>query len=187
MILPDQKPAGGHILVSQPSLNDRFFNRSVIMLADHGPDGSFGFIVNKPARIRLSSVTDVFGAFDMELFLGGPVQVNNLFYVHTKGDIVKDSLKIINDVYWGGDMNEIREFIKSGKITENDIRFYAGYSGWQPKQLDREMTENSWIVMAGQKRFVFGPRPSGLWKNIVLTLGKEYATWVNYPHDPNMN
>lgn len=187
MIQPDQKPAGGHILVSQPSLSDKFFSRSLVMLADHGPEGSFGFIVNKPARIRLSSVTDKFGSFDTDLYLGGPVQVNNLFYVHTKGEIIKDSLQIIKGVYWGGDLKEIKEFISSGKITENDIRFYAGYSGWQPKQLDREMKENSWIVMDGQKRYVFSPRPSVLWKNIVLTLGKEFAPWINYPDDPNMN
>ncbi len=187
MIIPDLSPAGGCILVSQPSLNDRFFSRSVVMLADHGPDGSFGFIVNKPANVRLSKVTGEFGSFDTDLFLGGPVHVNNLFYVHSKGDLIKDSLKIIDGVFWGGDIEEIRDLIASGKLTEKDIRFYAGYSGWQPDQLDREMSEKSWIVMDGLNRYVFGSRPTGLWKKIVLTLGEEYAPWVNFPPDPNMN
>ncbi|MFA5972714.1 MAG: YqgE/AlgH family protein [Lentimicrobiaceae bacterium] len=187
MIIPDQNPAGGRILVSQPSLTDKFFNRSVVMLAEHGPDGSFGFIVNKPAKIKLSKVTAEFGSFDTELYLGGPVHVNNLFYVHSKGDIIKDSLKIIEGVFWGGDMDEIRKLISSGKLTEKDIRFYAGYSGWQPRQLEREMTENSWIVLDGLNRYVFGSHPINLWKKIVLTLGDEYAPWVNYPFDPNMN
>jgi len=187
MIIPDQNPAGGRILVSQPSLTDRFFSRSVVMLAEHGPDGSFGFIVNKPARIKLSKVTAEFGSFDTDLYLGGPVHVNNLFYVHSKGDIIKGSLKIIEGVFWGGDMDEIRKLISSGKLTEKDIRFYAGYSGWQPKQLDNEMKENSWIVLDGLNRYVFGSRPTNLWKKIVLTLGDEYAPWVNYPFDPNMN
>jgi putative transcriptional regulator len=187
MTLPDQNPAGGRILVSQPSLNDRYFNRSVVMLAEHGPDGSFGFIVNKPARIKLSSVTGEFGTFDTDLYLGGPVQVNNLFYVHSKGDMIKGSLKIIEGVYWGGDMNEIRSLLASGKLTENDIRFYAGYSGWQPCQLDDEMKQNSWIVLDGMKKYVFGLRPAYLWKRIVLNLGKDFAPWVNYPDDPNMN
>lgn len=187
MIIPEQIPSGGRILVSQPSLHDRFFNRSVVMLAEHGPDGSFGFIVNKPAKIRLSKVTGEFGTFDTDLFLGGPVHVNSLFYVHSKGTIVKDSLKIIEGVYWGGDIIEIRNLIASGKMNEKDIRFYAGYSGWQPKQLDREMSENSWIILNGQNRHVFGSRPSGLWKKIVLSLGEEYAPWINFPLDPNMN
>lgn len=187
MIIPDQNPAGGRILVSQPSLSDRFFSHSVVMLAEHGADGSFGFIVNKPANIRLSKVSSEFGDFDTDLYLGGPVHVNNLFYVHSKGDIVQDSFKIIEGVYWGGDLKEIRKLISSGKITDKDIRFYAGYSGWEPKQLDREMQEKSWIVLDGVNRYVFGPRPTNLWKKIVLTLGADYAPWVNYPYDPNMN
>ncbi len=187
MILPDQVPAGGRILISQPSLHDRFFSRSVVMLAEHGPDGSFGFIVNKPANVKLSKVTGEFGAFDTELYLGGPVHVDNLFYVHSKGHLIKESLKIIEGVYWGGDINDIRELISSGKLTDKDIRFYAGYSGWQPKQLDSEMEENSWIVLDGVKKYVFGSRPAGLWKNIVLTLGDDFAPWVYYPADPNMN
>jgi putative transcriptional regulator len=187
MIIPDQNPTSGRILVSQPSLSDRFFSRSVVMLAEHGPDGSFGFIVNKPANIHMSKVSAEFGDFDTELYLGGPVHVNNLFYVHSKGDLIKDSLKVSEGVYWGGDLKEIRELIASGKITDKDIRFYAGYSGWEPKQLDREMKEKSWIVLDGLNRYVFGQRPTHLWKKIVLTLGDEYAPWINYPNDPNMN
>ncbi len=187
MELPDQNPIGGRILVSQPSLTDKFFSRSVVMLAEHSIEGTFGFIVNKPARLKLSKVTPEFGSFDTDLYLGGPVHVNSLFYVHSKGDLIKDSLMIVDGVYWGGDIEEIRKFIASGEITSNDIRFYAGYSGWEPKQLDREMNENSWIVLDGQKRYVFGSRPTGLWKKIVLTLGDDFAPWVNYPYDPNMN
>lgn len=187
MILPLQNPINGSILVSQPSLHDRFFNRSVVMLAEHGDDGSFGFIVNKPAKIKLSAATSEFAPFDSDLFLGGPVHVNNLFYVHSKGDLIRDSLKIVDGVYWGGDILEIRKLIASGKLTDKDIRFFAGYSGWQPKQLALEMEANSWIVLDGQKRYVFGNRPSNLWKSIVLKLGDEYAPWINYPTDPNMN
>jgi putative transcriptional regulator len=187
MNIPDQIPAGGHILVSQPSLTDRFFSKSVVMLAEHGDEGSFGFIVNKPANIKLSKVTGDFGTFDTDLYLGGPVHVNNLFYVHSKGNLIKDSLKIIDGVFWGGNLNEIRKLISSGEITDKDIRFYAGYSGWEPKQLDREMKEKSWIVLDGLNQYVFGSRPTNLWKKIVLTLGEEYAPWINYPYDPNMN
>ena len=187
MIIPDQNPTSGRVLVSQPSLSDRFFSRSVVMLAEHGPDGSFGFIVNKPANIRLSKVSAEFGDFDTDLYLGGPVHVNNLFYVHSKGELIKGSLKILDNVYWGGDLKEIRTLISSGKITDKDIRFYAGYSGWEPKQLDREMKEKSWIVLDGLNSYVFGQRPTNLWKKIVLTLGEEYAPWINFPYDPNMN
>lgn len=187
MSFSGQDPASGRILISQPSLHDRFFGKSVVMLAEHGSDGSFGFIVNKPARVKLSSVTDEFGGFNPDLYLGGPVHVDKLFYVHSKGELVKDSLKIIDGVYWGGDVNDIRKLIVSGKLTEKDIRFLAGYSGWEPRQLESEMKEQSWIVINGQRRYVFGNQPATLWKQIVLSLGAEFAPWVNYPADPTMN
>jgi putative transcriptional regulator len=72
-------------------------------------------------------------------------------------------------------------------LTNNDIRFYAGYSGWQPRQLDQEMEENSWIVLNGQKSHVFESRPASLWKKIMLSQGEDFAPWVHFPSDPNMN
>jgi putative transcriptional regulator len=182
-----EKPDSGKILVSLPPLNDKFFGKSVVMLAEHGPDGSFGFIVNKPARIKLNTLTSEFGDFDAEIFLGGPVHVDNIFYVHSKGEKIGGSLKIIDGVFWGGDIEDIRNLISIGALTNNDIRFYAGYSGWQPKQLDQEMDENSWIVLNGQKNHVFETRPTNLWKKIMLSQGEDFAPWVHFPDDPTMN
>ena len=157
------------------------------MLAEHCPDGSFGFIVNKPARIKLSKVTKEFEHFESELFLGGPVQVNTLFFVHTKGNLVKGSLKIIDGVYWGGDMELLHKLMLEGKMNTKDIRFYAGYAGWQPMQLENEMKENSWIILEGKQNYVFGNQPYSLWKKIVLSLGHDYAPWVNFHPDPTLN
>ena len=174
-------------MVSQPSMNDRFFHRSVVMLADHGDDGSFGFIVNKPAKIKLNQATDFFGKLDAQLFLGGPVNPTHLFYVHNVGSLIPGSLPIMEGLYWGGDLTELKEMISLGVINEKQVRFYAGYSGWQPNQLMNEMKENSWIVLDGKPEYVFGTKPSTLWKKIVLTLGDSYAPWVNFPADPTMN
>jgi putative transcriptional regulator len=182
-----EKPESGKILVSLPPLNDKFFGKSVVMLAEHGPDGSFGFIVNKPAKIKLNTLTFEFGDFEAEIYLGGPVRVDNIFYVHSKGKEISGSLKIVDGVYWGGKVEDIKNLILSGALTNNDIRFYAGYSGWQPRQLDQEMEENSWIVLNGQKSHVFESRPASLWKKIMLSQGEDFAPWVHFPSDPNMN
>jgi len=187
MILPGSVPAKGRILVSQPALTDKFFGRAVVLLAEHGIEGSFGLIINKPAKIKLSKVVNEQLPFDSDLYLGGPVSVDNLFFVHSKGKLMHASLKIINGVYWGGNQLELKNLMAEGKITGDDIRFYAGYSGWQPKQLEREMNENSWIVLEAEKEFIFDPNPEDLWKRIVLRLGDEYAHWINYPPDPTMN
>lgn len=187
MTIPGTTPAKGCILVSQPSLTDRFFGRAVVLLADHGIEGSYGLIINKPTKIKLSSLVDEQLPFDSVLYLGGPVNVDNLFFVHSKGKIMHASHKIIDGVYWGGNQFELKNLMAEGIITADEVRFYAGYSGWQPKQLEREMKENSWIVLEAEKEHIFGPHPENLWKRIVLSLGEEYAPWINYPEDPTMN
>lgn len=187
MISLKKYPSGGCILISQPSLTDRFFGKSVVMLAEHGPEGTFGFIVNKPARVELSTVTQDFTPFETEIYLGGPVNIDTLFFVHNKGPEIEGSFKITEGVYWGGESDVIRQMMLTGQITRNDIRFYAGYSGWGAGQLDRELKENSWIILDGNQQHVFGNKPGELWKNIVRSLGKEYSHWINYPADPQMN
>jgi putative transcriptional regulator len=77
--------------------------------------------------------------------------------------------------------------IDTGLISSSDIRFYAGYSGWQPKQLEQEMEDNSWIIMQPEMSYVFENKPNQLWKKLVKTLGSDFAPWINYPNDPNMN
>lgn len=181
-----RKPAGGKILVSEPSLQDRFFHRSVVLLADHNKDGTFGLIINKPSKILLSQVTDDFPSFNPMIYIGGPVMVDNLYFIHTKNG-VEGSYKIIDGLYWGGDVATIRQMIMQDKLGDNDIRFFAGYSGWGPKQLDSELAVNSWLVMDASVKQVMSANSRTLWKNLVLSQGDEYAVWVNYPEDPDMN
>jgi putative transcriptional regulator len=181
------QPASGRILVSEPSLTDRFFARSVVLLAEHDSEGSFGLIINKPSEIRLSQITDEFPGFDPHLFLGGPVKVENLYFIHTKGEEVEGSLKIMDGLYWGGSVKKIKEMIRDRKITENDIRFFIGYAGWQPSQLDRELSENSWLVLNTSVDEVLKVNTESVWRKILISMGEDYAPWVNYPEDPQMN
>ncbi len=181
------QPSSGRILVSEPTLTDRFFARSVVLLAEHDSGGSFGLIINKPSDIRLSQITDEFPGFDPHLFLGGPVKVENLYFIHTKGEEVEGSLKIIEGLFWGGNVSKIKELIKNKQITENDIRFFIGYAGWQPKQLERELSENSWLVLKASADEILKANSEQVWRKILISLGEEYAPWVNYPDDPQMN
>lgn len=181
------QPRTGDILVSQPMLNDNFFKQSIVMLANHDEEGSFGFILNKPANIKLSDLNVGFPNFDADLYVGGPVQMRSLFFVHSKGDLVADSLKVTDGVYWGGNIDQVKQMILQGEIAPNEIRFYIGYAGWQSGQLLSELAENSWIVLNARKQHVFGETHRNVWKNLVLSLGSEYADWINFPVDPNLN
>ncbi len=186
MFNPNTIAQSGRMLVSQPMLVDTFFSRSVVMLAEHGEEGSFGFILNKPANVKLSSVTKDFLPFDTDIFIGGPVNVNQLFYVHNQPQI-RNSLFIKEGIYWGGDLEQIKSALLMGELDLSDLRFYAGYSSWESKQLDDELNRKSWVVIDGKKDFIFGENNEDMWKKVVMQLGGKYAKWINYPVDPALN
>jgi len=117
---PIIKPRQGIILISEPSLRDFYFRQSVVLLAEHNEEGSFGIIINKPIETRLNEVLKEFTDLDIPIYLGGPVKTDSIFFIHTKENVEK-SLKIIDGLYWGGDIDAIRDMMKLGMITENEI------------------------------------------------------------------
>ena len=181
------QPARGKILISEPLMGDFYFKRSVVLLAEHNDEGSFGLIMNKPLNARFNEIVRDFPDFETNLFLGGPVQSNNLFFMHTLGNIIEDSHEIIKGLYWGGEIEQIKEMIKLGQIKPADIRFYIGYSGWASEQLDGELKRNSWLVSYLRASTLLNAKPEDLWNISLGALGSEYNHWTNFPSDPSLN
>lgn len=185
-------PAQGKILVSEPFLKDFYFKRAIVLLAEHNKEGSFGLVLNKPTDIKLSEIINdktfrISDDFDGLVYLGGPVKTDSLFFIHTRNDLIDNCIKIMDGIFWGGDIEMVNHLIETKTISKNDIRFYIGYSGWEPKQLEAELKEHSWVVAQTNADFLLKNPPETLWKNAVKILGKEYAEWVNYPIDPQLN
>lgn len=180
-------PAPGRVLISEPLLQDFYFRRSVVLLADHSDEGTFGLILNKPVDVRFNDVIKGFPNFRAPLYLGGPVQTSNLYFIHTFGNQIGGSMKIQEGLYWGGDIEQVKEMMTLNQLTPNNIRFFIGYSGWVSKQLDRELDENSWVVSSASTEQLIMSNPENLWRDIVRTLGKDFALWANYPPDPLLN
>ena len=137
-------PKKGQYLIAEPFLGDPSFERSVVLLTDHHEDGSVGFVLNRPLDLRMEQVLDEFPPFSQPLYYGGPVQQNNLYYLHTKGDLINDSVEISPGLFWSGSITGVKEMLKSGLMVEDDIKFFLGYSGWGKDQLEGELKENSW-------------------------------------------
>ena len=180
-------PSQGKLLVSEPFLKDYYFKRSVILLAEHGDDGSFGLIINKPIDIRINDVFSEFPKFDSKVYLGGPVKPDNLFMLHTVGDKIDGSVEIMKGLYWGGNIDTLKGLIINEEVEPDQFRFFVGYAGWQPKQLDKELQEHSWLVIKPELNQILGASPESLWKSVLMDLGKDYAQWINYPLDPMLN
>lgn len=180
-------PAKGRLLLSEPFMGDYYFGRAVILLAEHNEEGSFGVILNKPTSAEFNDVLKDFPEFDAQVYIGGPVETNSLFYIHTLGEQIQGSVKIFNNIYWGGDIDAIKEMILLKMIHPEDIRFYVGYSGWGKDQLKSELKKNSWLVTLAKKSIVFNADPQSMWNNVIDKMGDEYRYWNKFPIDPNMN
>ena len=96
-------------------------------------------------------------------------------------------MEIGNGLYWGGDIEIIKELLLINKITPSDIRFSVGYSGWSPDQLQEELKRDSWLVSKNLHENILRINPNILWKELVEPLGDEYRLWSKFPSNPNLN
>lgn len=187
-ILPEDKiPEKGRILISEPFLPDTFFNRSIVFLTDHTPEGSVGFILNKKLDIKVCDAISGFEGWEETLNMGGPVAPDTLHYLHTLGEEVQGSVHIHGNIWWGGDIDTIRKLITFKRVKESQIRFFLGYSGWSSGQLERELKENSWVIARIRPDAVMKSRGQDAWRKILKGLNSKYRIWADFPESPEMN
>ncbi len=180
-------PEAGKILIAEPFLGDHYFKRSIVLLIEHNDEGSFGLVLTKPLHVRLNDMLNGFPEIPAEVYLGGPVNTDNLFYIHTVGDELEGSSKIIDGLYWGGNLDQVKELILLNRLNPHNIRFFAGYSGWSERQLEGELKRDSWLVSDMQSPEIMHAPPAGLWNNALQRLGGRYANWTRFPVDPSQN
>ncbi len=182
------KPTKGVLLVAEPSIiGDVSFNRSVVLLAEHNENGSVGFILNKPLEYTLQDfIPEV--TSQLTVYNGGPVEQDNLYFIHRVPELVPDSVEISNGIYWGGDFDAILDLLKTDQLNKDQIRFFLGYSGWASEQLDQELEVHSWVVIPNQyKNDIIGKSNDDFWKEKMIEFGGDYLLWSNAPENPNYN
>lgn len=187
-LMISEKLEKGILLVAEPSIiGDLSFNRSVILLADHNDEGSVGFILNKPLGYTIQDLIPEIEA-SFKIYNGGPVEQDNLYFIHNIPELIPNSIEISSGIYWGGDFDSAKTLINEGKIKKNNIRFFLGYTGWDAQQLEREMQANSWIVSENSYRNkIIGKSTTNFWKEKILELGGNYVIWSNAPENPLLN
>ncbi len=181
------KPEKGRLLISEPFLPDPNFERTVVLLCEHNDDGSFGFVLNKPSAIKVNEVMEDFGSFESVVFVGGPVQQDTLHFIHRNVNI-ENAIEIADAIHWGGDFENLITLYDTKQIDQKDIRFFLGYSGWGPGQLDSELEQESWIVCDYvTNQLLFDTEPEQLWRKALDSMGGRFSVYSNYPVDPRMN
>ncbi len=179
-------PQQGRILISEPLLSDAYFKRSVILITEHSDEGAVGFVLNKPLEIPLNEVLAGFPEFNTEVYVGGPVAKDTVHFLHTLGNLVPNSVHVKDNIYWGGEFDVLKELIIEGLVKKDQVRFFLGYSGWSPLQLEDEIKENAWLVAdVDTKKVMFADK--NIWKKTLENLGKKFKVWSNFPENPAMN
>ena len=182
-ILPAIK---GKVLISEPFMKDPYFKRSVVFLCEKNEDGSVGFILNQPLKINLSEVLNEELGFDCPLFLGGPVEAQNLFYIHNCSSL-PEAIHVSEDIYWSGDFELLKQFIKSGTILLHEVKFFLGYSGWDSDQMKDELKSDSWLISEISIQKILDTTTKTLWNDSLKEMGKEQAMFSTFPEDPSLN
>ncbi len=178
----------GNLIISNPFIfNDKYFNRSVILIASHEISSSIGFVLNKPFDLNLNSIVPEIRQ-KLKVFIGGPVETDNLFFIHNRPNLIPNSKKINKNLYWGGEFESIIYLLNSKSITDNNIKFFLGYSGWSKNQLKNEYKTNSWII----KKNIYNEKiivedHKNMWRNQIKLSGSKYNIWLNSPENPSFN
>jgi putative transcriptional regulator len=180
-------PRKGRILISEPFLPGNYFNRAIILLVAHSKKGSVGFILNKKVEFQIQDYITGLEDFDSDVYIGGPVSTDSIYFIHNRADLIPGSIPVIDDIHWGGDFEEIKRLINLGIIHADEIRFFLGYSGWDSGQLEREIKENSWLVDNIDSGLLLHDYGAEAWVNFVKKVGKQYSMWENFPENPALN
>ena len=160
---------------------------SFILITHHTDDESIGLVLNQGTKIQLKQIINDIPLGDFPVYIGGPVEKNAIQFIHTLGNIIPNSQKISKGLYWGGIFEEVVRLMSENKISKNQIRFFAGYSGWGEGQLYNEIRENGWIIHKEDIGICMKYSTEELWSDLIKTKSNKYAVWANMPKDPSLN
>jgi putative transcriptional regulator len=162
----------GVLLVAHPSLMDPNFRQTVVLVCEHGAEGTLGVIINRPTPLLLSEALpaiSVLKGTSYVLFAGGPVQPDGILMLFRVAEAPDQLRKVLERVYLGLNREILERVITKPNPTET-FRAYAGYAGWAPGQLEFEMAMGSWAVIPADPASIFDKMPETLWTEMVEAM-----------------
>ncbi len=206
--MPGKAPLQGRLLIAPPALRDPNFARSVVLMVQHGEQGGLGLILNRPTQVAVESawgqISESPCHIDQMLLQGGPCQ-GPLMALHTHaqagevpviqpartsgGKLLKAVQNTMSNpdasVYFSAQEEHLTWLMDHGQ-RDGMVRFFVGYAGWSPGQLEAEIEAGGWQVMAPTTTQVFAPQD--LWSHLSAeaALGQRLDPRI-VPTDPRMN
>lgn len=172
----------GRLLIAMPSLTDRLFEKSVVLLCHHTPETAMGIILNKPIEglsfgqllSQLNIDAPPAGAPGIAVHAGGPVQTSRGFVLHSSDYANKEgTLAVSSGIALTATMDVVKA-IASGSGPQHAF-FALGYAGWGAGQLEAELLENAWLVGDPDEAIVFDRDLESKWARAMARLGVDPA------------
>jgi putative transcriptional regulator len=178
----------GDIILAEPFMENPHFKDGVIVITEHSEEsGTVGFLINKTLKLKMNEVVEEFPEIETELLYGGPVQTDTLHYIHTYGKVLNDSLHITKNLYWGGDFMQLKALIRQNVIKADGIRFYLGYSGWSPGQLEEEFEVGTWMQSKLDLNYIFKTKLKKVWPKAMADKGNAFTVIAKMPGSISWN
>lgn len=172
----------GKLLIAMPGMGDPRFEKSVIYMCAHSPDGAMGLIVNKPVGdltfahlLEQLKIPRGDAGRDIEVHFGGPVEHGRGFVLHSGDYSGSDAtLKVDDQIGMTATLDILQEIAQGGGPESSFLAL--GYSGWGPGQLEDEILNNGWLTCETEPGLVFSEENTSKWERALKTLGIDPLT-----------
>ena len=178
----------GRLLVAAPVLGDQNFDRTVVLLLEHNDDGALGVVLNRPSALDVSDPLPEWSPYTRQpdvVFIGGPVSRSSVIALaHLDGDVPSSAWEQVLGPVGVVDLSRDPDVI-GGSLGA--VRVFAGYAGWGPGQLEGEIGEGAWYVVAADPADVFTDSPEELWRAVLARQPGDLARVALVPMNPRLN
>lgn len=179
----------GQMLIASPGLVDPFFEKSVILMFEHGEEGASGVVINRSSDAIVTDLGElIFSrpfAWEKSVSMGGPVP-GPLMVVHQDGSVTDQ--EVAPNLYYAIEDVKVRKLIEA-RVEPSVI--VMNYSGWGPGQLESEFGRDSWLVAAADNELIFDTSTAEIWDKAVKKLNaQKLSKFLNLPQiqiDPHLN
>lgn len=163
------------LLVAMPQMLDPNFTRTVVLLCEHGPQGTMGLVINRPTTTRVTSVVrldpPVTAESDLMAWIGGPVETNRAWIVSGIDTETQDRVLLADGLFLSGSAEALRRCLVAPPEARRRHRFLLGYAGWGPGQLERELSESAWLNAPAHLDLIFDTPADDMWDATIRSLG----------------
>jgi putative transcriptional regulator len=157
------------LLVAHPSMTDLRFAETVVLVTFPPDSGPEGVVLNKPSLVELRSVwpnrPERQGRTDL-IHYGGPVEPDGLLFLFRMKPPPQRALWVTEDIYYSGDGQLLDKLLEENKPVKHQ-RFFAGFAGWAPGQLENEIAWGGWYVLPVDSEVIFDMPIEGMWEKLL--------------------